>query len=105
MNQRPDDLEMSDAVARANIPTLLMVLVQLTGELRWLEVPYRPQRPRGMSDNDSGGLPEPIQAEIRTAALDAILAWRAGRPVAIPTPATGRASAPKRRPRSRPRWP
>jgi 4-hydroxyacetophenone monooxygenase len=39
-----------------------------------------------MNDNDTGGLPERIQAEIRGAALDAILAWRAGRPVAIPEP-------------------
>jgi 4-hydroxyacetophenone monooxygenase len=76
----------AEAVAIANIPTLLMVLVQLTGDLRWLEEPYRPQRARGMNDNDSGGLPEPLQVEVRKAALEAILAWRAGRPVAIPEP-------------------
>src|SRR6185437_13122067 len=70
----------------ANVPTLLMVLVQLTGELRWLEHPYRPSRARGVNDNDTGGLPERVQAEIRAAALEAILAWRAGRPVAIPEP-------------------
>src|SRR5580704_8499321 len=75
-----------EAIAVANIPTLLMVLVQLTGELRWLEKPYRPERARGVNDNDTGGLPEPIQAEVRAAALAAILAWRAGRPVAIPEP-------------------
>lgn len=56
----------------ANIPTLLMVLVQLTGDLRWLEDPYRPTRGRGMNDNDTGGFPERIQAEIRAAALDSI---------------------------------
>ena len=39
-----------------------------------------------MSDNDSGGLPEQLQAEVREAALEAILAWRAGRPVALPKP-------------------
>lgn len=78
---------MAEAMAEANIPTLLMVLVQLTGEQRWLESPYRPQRPRGLSDNDSGGLPDAIQAEIRAAALAAILAWRAGRPVVTPVPA------------------
>ena len=78
----------ADAVAIANIPTLLMVLVQLTGDLRWLEEPYRPTRGRGMNDNDTGGFPDPIQAEIRAAALSAILDWRAGRPVAIPEPPT-----------------
>jgi len=76
----------AEAVAIANIPTLLLVLVQLTGDLRWLEEPYRPQRARGMNDNDSGGLPESLQLEVRKAALEAILAWRAGRPVAIPEP-------------------
>ena len=73
------------AIEIANIPTLLMVLVQLTGELRWLEDPYRPRAPRGLGDNDDGGLPEPIQQEIRQAALEAILAWRDGRPLALPT--------------------
>ena len=76
----------AEAIAIANIPTLLMVLVQLTGDLRWLEEPYRVIRGRGVNDNDTGGLPEPIQTEVRTAALKAILAWRAGRPVAIAEP-------------------
>jgi 4-hydroxyacetophenone monooxygenase len=78
----------AEAITIANIPTLLMVLVQLTGDLHWLEEPYRPMRARGMGDNDTGGLPEPIQAEVRQAALEAILAWRAGRPVAIPEPSS-----------------
>ena len=67
----------TEAIAVANIPSLLMTLVQLTGERRWLAAPYRPGRARGLGDNDSGGLPEPIQQEIRDAALEAILAWRA----------------------------
>lgn len=83
----PDDETFVEAVAIANIPTLLLVLVQLTGELHWLDDPYRPTRSGGMGDHDSGGFPEPIQSEIRSAALHAILAWRAGRPVAIPDPA------------------
>lgn len=76
----------AEAITTANIPTLLMVLVQLTGELHWLEEPYQIARARGMNDNDSGGLLEPLQAKVRQAALEAILAWRAGRPVAIPEP-------------------
>ena len=76
----------SDALAIANIPSLLMVLVQLTGDLRWLEEPFRPSRPRGATDHDSGGLGEAEQGLVRRAALDAILAWRAGTPVAIPEP-------------------
>jgi 4-hydroxyacetophenone monooxygenase len=60
-------------VALANIPNLLMALVQLTGERRWMEEPYRPSRGRGMSDNDRGGLPEARQLESREAALEAML--------------------------------
>ncbi|MGB1879088.1 MAG: NAD(P)-binding domain-containing protein [Gammaproteobacteria bacterium] len=77
----------ADGVATANIPTLLMVLYQMTGEHRWLEAPYRPNRATGLGDNDSGGLPEATQAEIREAAREAIMAWAAGRPLAIPEPA------------------
>ena len=71
-----------EAVAVANIPTLLMVLVQLTGELEWLEPRYRPSRGQGLDDNDTGGLPEDIQQEVRAASLKAITKWRAGKPVA-----------------------
>ena len=74
------------AIGIANIPTLLLVLVQLTGQLRWLNAPYQPTRTRGLGDNDTGGLPEAIQAEIRTAATAAVLAWRDGRPVALRDP-------------------
>ncbi|MGB5096952.1 MAG: NAD(P)/FAD-dependent oxidoreductase [Porticoccaceae bacterium] len=81
-----DQQRLADAVAIANIPTLLMVLVQMTGDRRWLHDPYRPRRASGVSDNDSGGLGADIQQEIRAAALDAILAWKAGKPLALPEP-------------------
>ena len=74
------------AVQVANIPTLLMVLVQLTGEMHWLEDPYRPRRQQGMGDNDTGGLRADHQTEVRDAALEAMLGWRNGRPVAIADP-------------------
>src|SRR3989440_10219498 len=73
-------------VDEANIPALLMVLVQMTGDLRWLEDPYAPTRTRGLSDHTSGGLPPDVQAEIRDAAFDAIAAWRGGQPLAIAMP-------------------
>jgi len=78
----------AQAVAVANVPTLLMVLVQLTGERRWLQPPYRPSRSIGLGDNDTGGLPEAVQQDIRDAALEAILAWRAGRAPALPDPSS-----------------
>ena len=81
-----EERRFAEAVSVANVPALLMVLVQLTGEEGWLEDPYRPSRSRGLSDNETGGLPEDVQDEIRGAALRAILDWRAGTPLAIPRP-------------------
>ena len=86
MNLNPDEQIFADAIEVANIPTLLMVIVQLTGELEWLEAPYTPKRQPGLGDNDSGGLDPRHQREVREAALEAILAWRAGRAVALPEP-------------------
>ncbi len=81
-----DDAQLAEAVAIANIPTLLMMLTQMTGDLRWLEEPFRPLRSRGLGENDTGGLPDDIQVTIRAAALEAILAWRHGVPIALPNP-------------------
>jgi 4-hydroxyacetophenone monooxygenase len=76
-----------DAAAIANIPVLLMVLVQLTGEMSWLQEPFRPQRAGGLEDNDTGGLDVDVQHRVRAAALDAIVDWWSGRtPMAIPQP-------------------
>jgi 4-hydroxyacetophenone monooxygenase len=74
------------ALEHANLPTLVPVLHQLTGDERWLADPYRPTRSRGMDDNGDGGFPADVQAEIRAAALDAVLAWSAGRPAAVAEP-------------------
>lgn len=73
-------------MAAANIPTLLMIIVQLTGELRWLDDPYRPTRTQGMSENETGGLPEAIQQQIRDRAVQAVQDWRNGAPIAVPKP-------------------
>ena len=86
MTLSPEEQIFSDAIDVANIPTLLMVLVQLTGELHWLEEPYLPKRQPGLGDNDTGGLAPRHQQEVREAALEAILAWRNGRPIALPEP-------------------
>jgi len=81
------DLEkLKQGVQLGNIPTLLMVLVQLTGDQKWLAEPYIPRRGKGLDDNDSGGLPLKVQQEIRAAAEDAIAAWARGVPLALPRP-------------------
>lgn len=67
------------ALEDANIPTVLLVLQHLTGEGRWTQPPYRPARGKPLDDNDSGGLPDELQAEVRAAALNAVVAVREGR--------------------------
>ncbi|GLR46667.1 putative monooxygenase y4iD [Sphingomonas astaxanthinifaciens DSM 22298] len=84
---------LANGIAQANIPSLLMVLVQLTGDSRWLADPYAPSRAGGLDDNDDGGLDPAIQQEIRAAARDAIFAWLDGAPVADPDPADTRLAA------------
>lgn len=73
-------------VEQGNIPTLLMVLVQMTGDKRWLAPPFAPARAGGLDDNDSGGLTDDVQREIRQAAWEAIEAWLGGAPLALPRP-------------------
>lgn len=74
----PDRDRLAEALEDANIPTLLLVLTHLTGDPKWLSESYRPRRGPVLDDNDSGSLPEDIQAEIRSAALRAILEAESG---------------------------
>jgi 4-hydroxyacetophenone monooxygenase len=78
--------EIRAGVASANVPALLMVLFQATGDDRWLRAPYTPSRGQGLGDHDSGGLPDGVQAEVRAAAVDAIARLESGEPPAIPLP-------------------
>ena len=77
---------LKDGIANANIPALLVVLYQMTGEATWLQEPFAPGRSPGLDDNDSGQLPDEVQTQIRTAAEEAIEAWLAGKPLAIERP-------------------
>jgi 4-hydroxyacetophenone monooxygenase len=81
-----DAVTLEDAIALANVPTLLLVLIQLTGDQRWMAPKYSPTRSRGLDDNDTGGLPAFVQAEIRIAALAAIRKWQGDRIVSVPRP-------------------
>lgn len=81
-----DRKRLEAAVGSANLPTLLMVIVQLTGNRRWLQSPYRPTRPRGLGPHDGGGFAEEVAAEIRRAAVEAVCAWADGADPALPAP-------------------
>lgn len=80
------EAELRESLTYANIPTLLLLVYQLTGNEKWLNPPYTPTAIVGFTDHDTGGLSDQIQAEVREAALAAILAWARGEPVAIPYP-------------------
>src|SRR5438105_14494931 len=77
--------ELAEALPFANIPTLLLLLYQFTGEERWLLPPFTPE-PSRWDDNDSGGLLPAMQEEVRAAALEAILAWKTTGQMAKPRP-------------------
>jgi 4-hydroxyacetophenone monooxygenase len=81
-----DRQEIEEAVQRANLPTLVMVLFQLTGDQKWLEEPYRPTAGRGLTPHDGGGFDQQTAAAIRQAAAEEILRWHHGAPPAIPNP-------------------
>lgn len=78
------DDALRSAVEVANVPTLLMVLTQITGDLKWLDAPYKPTRGRGLSDNDTAGLSPELQQQVRDAAVAAISQWFKDGRLAIP---------------------
>jgi 4-hydroxyacetophenone monooxygenase len=61
--------DLPSAIAEGDIRVLLMVLVHMTGDARWLEPPYRPKRDVRLIPDPHAGLPEDIQDEIRAAVL------------------------------------
>lgn len=86
MNQISQLDWLEPALRIANIPTLACLLVQLTGDERWIEGKYIPVRTRGLDDNEDGGLPSDVQDEIRGAALSAIRDWFEGHAPAMTNP-------------------
>src|SRR3989454_9826629 len=62
-------LDLTSAIAEGDIRVLLMVLVHMTGDLRWLESPYKPRRDVRLIPDPEAGVPKEIQDEIRAAVL------------------------------------
>ncbi len=67
-NQAPSDL--AQAVDEADIRVLLMCLVHLTGDMRWLASPFSPKRDVRLIPDPRAGLPDDVCAQVRAAALD-----------------------------------
>ena len=70
------DDELRAALADVNVPTLLMVLVHLTGDHRYLEDPFLVSRGRGLDVNDSGGLAPEVCAMVVEDTFHALRRWR-----------------------------
>ena len=64
------ELDLASVIAEADIRCLLMVLVHMTGDERWLEPPYRPKRDVRLIPDPDAGVPPEIQDEIRAAVLE-----------------------------------
>ena len=61
--------DLASAIAEGDIRVLLMVLVHMTGDMRWLEPPYKPRRDVRLIPDPDAGVPKEIQDEIRAAVL------------------------------------
>ncbi|MBD0862924.1 NAD(P)/FAD-dependent oxidoreductase [Gordonia sp. zg691] len=73
------DGELARAVAAGNIPTLQLVLAQLTGRIDWLRGEFTPSRTVALNDNDDAGLDEDHQRRIQEAVLAEVTAIRDGK--------------------------
>src|SRR3569833_1589807 len=62
-------LDLSSAIAEGDIRVLLMVLVHMTGDERWLEPPYLPKRDIRLIPDPEAGVPRQIQDDIRAAVV------------------------------------
>jgi 4-hydroxyacetophenone monooxygenase len=62
-------LDLASAIAEGDIRVLLMVLVHMTGDTRWLEPPCKPRRDVRLIPDPDAGVPKEIQDEIRAAVL------------------------------------
>lgn len=62
-------LDLASAIAEGDIRCLLMVLVHMTGDERWLEPPYLPKRDIRLIPDPDAGVPKEVQDEIRAAVV------------------------------------
>ena len=78
--------DLRGALDQASVPTLLLCLAQVTGDPRWFEERYRPRRDTNLFADESGGLPDDVQDEIRAAVVQMMEDLDAGRLTVPPPP-------------------
>jgi 4-hydroxyacetophenone monooxygenase len=61
------DHTLHEMLQHASIPALILCLAQITEDDQWLEEPFLPRRDTNLFADESGGLPEEIQAVVRDA--------------------------------------
>ncbi|MBB4425518.1 4-hydroxyacetophenone monooxygenase [Bradyrhizobium sp. CIR48] len=62
-------LDLASTIAEGDIRCLLMVLVHMTGDEKWLAAPYLPKRDIRLIPDPEAGVPKEIQDEIRAAVV------------------------------------
>src|SRR6185295_13511685 len=75
---------LDEALAGAHLPALLAAMVQLTGQADWLRPEWTPSY--SPLARLGPGLPDDVQAEIRTAVKAALVAHGLEAPPVLPTP-------------------
>lgn len=80
------DDDLRSALGDASVPTLLMVLVHLTGDRKWIEDPFRPARNPLVYAEEDGGFTDALQSEVREAAFGALTDWRDAGSLAMGAP-------------------
>ena len=68
--RRPDDAALRAAVEAADLRVLLMSLVHVTGDERWINPPFLPKREVRLVAPVDAGFPPEVQDEIRRAVID-----------------------------------
>ncbi|MHC4048477.1 flavin-containing monooxygenase [Bradyrhizobium sp. 25ACV] len=63
-------LDLASTIAEGDIRCLLMVLVHMTGDEKWLAPPYLPKRDIRLIPDPEAGVPKEIQDEIRAAVVE-----------------------------------
>lgn len=94
IQMRGNDDDLRAALEDVNLPTLLMVMTQLSGDDQWLSERYQPEPivvPEGsLFPDDSGNFSPEVAAEIRAAAFSLLRDWRDHSGVMPPPPSLKR---------------